>query len=324
MTGPAGEPDSPLLSIRNVSLSFGKLNALREVNLKVYPGEIFALLGMNGAGKTSLIESITGLQNRFTGEISVAGLDVRNNYRQTRQLIGLVPQELNFDGFFQAGETVTSQGRYFGIPAARDRARHLLARFSLASKEKANTRTLSGGMKRRLMICKALMHDPPLLFLDEPTAGVDVELREDLWKYVRELRSRGTTVFLTTHYLEEAETLADRVGILNEGRLLLVEQRDQLLARFGKKSLRLSLDATPDPALSSQIESLGARLSGPAQIDFHLAPAEENSPTGQRKTAELFSLLTTAGRKIIGVDTHRSRLEDIFRELLAQEKNSPS
>lgn len=231
----------PVLTIRDVSKSYGKLQALDHMSFQVLPGEIFALLGPNGAGKTTLIGCITGLISQFSGEIKIADRDVRKKARITRQLVGLVPQELNFDGFFTVEQVLFYQSGFYNIRPDKKKIHKILNDFGLYEKRKVNTRALSGGMKRRLMICKALMHDPILLFLDEPTAGVDVELREELWRYVQELKKNGVTIFLTTHYLEEAEQLADRIGIINRGKLLMVKDREHILNEFGKRWNRFTV-----------------------------------------------------------------------------------
>ncbi|MCC5788023.1 MAG: ABC transporter ATP-binding protein [Opitutales bacterium] len=309
----------PVLTVQGLSKTYGKLQALHNVNLEIEPGEIFALLGVNGAGKTTMIECICGLQAHFEGQISVAGFDVRKEYARARQITGLVPQELNFDGFFRSLETVSSQGGYFGLRQPDQKARALMKRLSLEGKEKDNTRNLSGGMKRRLMIAKALMHDPALLFLDEPTAGVDVELRDDLWEYVRELRGNGTTIVLTTHYLEEAEKLADRIGIINRGRLLLVERRDHLMDKFGRKRVTLRTAQPLPKHLSRELRIYQWEEGQENEYHFHFR-RDETEPTLPR----LFELLGQYGVSITDVETRQSRLEDIFRELLQSDDETTS
>jgi ABC-2 type transport system ATP-binding protein len=227
----------PVLRCRHVAKRYGKLTALRDLSLEVYEGEIFALLGPNGAGKSTLIHCITGLAKQSEGSIEVLGFDTIADFRTTRRLVGLVPQEINYDPFFTPLESLMIQMGLMGVKPNRERAESLLRTFALEEKRDADTRTLSGGMKRRLLVAKALVHEPRLLFLDEPTAGVDVELRRELWQEVEELRNAGTTIVLTTHYIEEAEQLADRIGILHKGELLLVESRESLLRRHGDRSL---------------------------------------------------------------------------------------
>jgi len=227
----------PVLRCRHVAKSYGKFTALEDLNLEVYQGEIFALLGPNGAGKSTLIHCITGLAKQSQGTIEVLGFDTIHDFRTTRRLVGLVPQEISYDPFFTPLESLMIQMGLMGVEPNRARAESLLKTFALDEKRDAYTRTLSGGMKRRLLVAKALVHEPRLLFLDEPTAGVDVELRQELWKEVEELREAGTTLVLTTHYIEEAEKLADRIGILHKGKLLLVESRESLMERHGGRSL---------------------------------------------------------------------------------------
>ncbi len=227
----------PVVSIRGVSKRFGTLVALDAVDLDILRGEIFALLGPNGAGKTTLISIVAGLTRATSGQIRVLGHDIAKEPRFARRAIGLVPQEINFDPFFTVEEALRIQAGYFDVRLSEERLTEILDALDLGAKRKANSRALSGGMKRRLLIGKALVHDPRVLFLDEPTAGVDVELRRSLWRYVRTLRDRGTTIVLTTHYLEEAEALADRVGVIDHGRLLVVEEKEALLRRHGGGSL---------------------------------------------------------------------------------------
>jgi ABC-2 type transport system ATP-binding protein len=227
----------PVLRCRHVAKRYGTLTAIRDLSLEVYEGEIFALLGPNGAGKSTLIHCITGLATQSEGNIEVLGFDTIADFRTTRRLVGLVPQEINYDPFFTPLESLMIQMGLMGVNPSQERAESLLRTFALDDKRDADTRTLSGGMKRRLLVAKALVHEPRLLFLDEPTAGVDVELRRELWQEVEQLRNAGTTIVLTTHYIEEAEQLADRIGILHKGELLLVESRESLLRRHGGRSL---------------------------------------------------------------------------------------
>ena len=226
-----------VLRCSHVTKRYGKFTALRDVSLEVYEGEIFALLGPNGAGKSTLIHCITGLAKQSEGTIEVLGFDTLRDFRTTRRLVGLVPQEINYDPFFTPLESLMIQMGLMGVEPDRERAENLLRTFALDEKRDAYTRTLSGGMKRRLLVAKSLVHQPRLLFLDEPTAGVDVELRRELWQEVEDLRAAGTTIVLTTHYIEEAEQLADRIGIIHKGELLLVEGRESLLERHDGRSL---------------------------------------------------------------------------------------
>ncbi|MEM7138280.1 MAG: ABC transporter ATP-binding protein [Myxococcota bacterium] len=227
----------PVLRCNHVTKQYGTFTALEDLSLDVYEGEIFALLGPNGAGKSTLIHCITGMAKQTQGTIEVMGFDTVRDFRTTRRLVGLVPQEINYDPFFTPVESLMIQMGLMGVEPDRERAEALLRTFALDDKRNAYTRTLSGGMKRRLLVAKALVHGPRLLFLDEPTAGVDVELRRELWQEVEELRASGTTIVLTTHYIEEAEQLADRIGVIHKGELLLVEPRESLLERHGGRSL---------------------------------------------------------------------------------------
>src|SRR5207237_4928143 len=227
------------------------------------------LLGPNGAGKTTLISLVAGTAKKTAGTVEVLGHDVERDYRFTRRAVGLVPQEINFDPFFTVEEALRFQAGYFGIELSEERLVELLSALGLLDKRDANTRALSGGMKRRLLIAKALVHRPAVLFLDEPTAGVDVELRRDLWAYVEKLKAEGTTVVLTTHYLEEAEALADRVAIIKAGKLLVVEDKAELMRQFGKRTVRLKLEPRLD-ALPDGVRVAGGALEeGGAQVAFH-------------------------------------------------------
>jgi len=226
-----------VLRCNHVTKRYGDFTALEDLSLEVYEGEIFALLGPNGAGKSTLIHCITGVSKQSEGTIEVLGFDTLRDFRTTRRLVGLVPQEINYDPFFTPMESLMINMGLMGVEPDRERAEDLLRTFALEDKRDAYTRTLSGGMKRRLLIAKALVHQPRLLFLDEPTAGVDVELRRELWQEVEDLRAGGTTIVLTTHYIEEAERLADRIGVIHNGELLLVEGRESLLERHDGRSL---------------------------------------------------------------------------------------
>ncbi|MFT3917568.1 MAG: ABC transporter ATP-binding protein [Anaeromyxobacteraceae bacterium] len=299
----------PVVSIEKVSKRFKAFTAVDGVDLDVRDGEIFALLGPNGAGKTTLISIVAGLLRATSGTVTVLGKDVVRDYRFTRRAIGLVPQELNFDPFLTVEETLRFQAGYFGLRLADARLEEILTALDLASKRGENTRALSGGMKRRLLIGKALVHEPKVLFLDEPTAGVDVELRRSLWAYVRTLRARGTTVVLTTHYLEEAEELADRVGVIDHGKLVVVEEKEALLRRYGGRTFRLVLErpaATLPPALAElggRLEAGGAVLSIEAGGSAQLGPA--------------LRAVQAAGLEVKDAETRRTTLEDVFVRLVS-------
>src|SRR5271169_701503 len=233
---------SPVISVTNLSKTYATgLQALKHIQLDIRRGEIFALLGPNGAGKTTLISIICGIVNRSEGTVLVDGHDIVTEYRAARSLIGLVPQELTTDAFESVWGTVSFSRGLFGKPPDPAHIEKVLKDLSLWSRKDSKVMTLSGGMKRRLMIAKALSHEPRILFLDEPTAGVDVELRKDMWDIVRALRATGVTIILTTHYIEEAEQMADRIGVINKGELILVENKAELMRKLGRKRLTLEL-----------------------------------------------------------------------------------
>ena len=231
-------PDQVVVSIKNLFKTYrGGFEALKDITLDIKRGEIFALLGPNGAGKTTLINIVTGLTRRTSGQVLVMGKDVDQDYRFTRSKIGLVAQEISLEILISIFDTVQLQAGYFGLKDGKIRAEKILKELSLWDKKNANAMSLSGGMKRRVMIAKAMVHEPDILFLDEPTAGVDLELRESLWKMVTKLRDQGKTIILTTHYLEEAQEMADRIGIINNGRLLMVDTKDNLIRENKNASL---------------------------------------------------------------------------------------
>jgi len=297
-----------VVTLRGVTKRYGDFAALDGVDLDVPRGEIFALLGPNGAGKTTLISIVAGLVRATAGTTEVLGRDVVTDYRFTRRAVGLVPQEINFDPFFTVEETLVIQAGYFGVRLSRERLEEILVALDLESKRHANTRSLSGGMKRRLLIGKALVHEPKVLFLDEPTAGVDVQLRQALWAYVRTLRARGTTIVLTTHYLDEAEELADRVAVIAEGRILVVEEKERLLERYAGKTLRVALSA-PAAELPRSLQALGARLEdGGTAVAVVAPPGASFGPA--------LAALAEAGLPVRDVETSRMRLEDVFVTLL--------
>jgi ABC-2 type transport system ATP-binding protein len=300
-----------VVSIRNVKKRFGAFEALAGIDLEIRAGEIFALLGPNGAGKTTLISIVAGLQRATEGQVRVMGRDVVTDYRFTRTLVGLVPQEINFDPFFTVEESLRIQAGYFGVALSEARLVEILEALDLAAKRKANTRALSGGMKRRLLIGKALVHEPKVVFLDEPTAGVDVELRQALWRYVRVLRDRGTTIVLTTHYLEEAEELADRVGVIDHGKLMVVEEKAALMRRYAGKTLHATL-ASPLASLPPQLAALGARLELEGRaVALSAEPGASFGPA--------LAAFAQAGLPVQDVETTRMTLEDVFVRLLRGE-----
>ncbi len=281
--------------------------ALKDINLDIRDGEIFALLGPNGAGKTTLISIICGIVSPSTGTVTVDGHDIISDYRAARSLIGLVPQELTTDAFETPPATMRFSRGLFGKPANPAHIEKVLKDLSLWDKKDDKIRMLSGGMKRRLMIAKALAHEPRILFLDEPSAGVDVELRKDMWQLVRQLRASGVTIILTTHYIEEAEDMADRVGVINNGEIILVEDKAELMRKLGKKQLTLDLReplAAIPAALAAYQLSLAA---GGLQLTYTYDTKSEY--TG---ITALLDDLAQAGIKFKDLQTTQSSLEDIF------------
>jgi len=287
--------------------------ALRDINLDISHGEIFALLGPNGAGKTTLISIICGIVTPSSGRVTVEGHDILTDYRATRSLIGLVPQELTTDAFETPPATMRFSRGLFGKPADPAHIERVLKQLSLWDKRDAKIRMLSGGMKRRLMIAKALAHEPRILFLDEPTAGVDVELRKDMWQLVRELRSTGVTIILTTHYIEEAEEMADRVGVINHGELILVEDKAELMHKLGKKQLTLEL-REPIAAIPEVLADYRLVLArdGKTLIYTYDTRSERTHIT------DLLEGVRNAGIKFRDLNTTQSSLEDIFVGLVKQ------
>jgi ABC-2 type transport system ATP-binding protein len=308
-----------LLDIDGLRKDFQGAVALDGVSLQIPAGEIFALLGPNGAGKTTLIGCVCGLVKKTSGRIRLFGTDVDLNGIRPRYDVGLVPQEINFDPFFTVEEALQIQLGYYGRKRDDARVAEVLAALNLTSKAKAATRALSGGMKRRLLIAKALVHRPKLLFLDEPTAGVDVELRRDLWTYVRKLRAEGMTIVLTTHYLEEAEELADRVGVINEGKLLVVEQKTALMDRLGERRLEVRFASAVDD-LPAPAEEAGLRLSPDGTRAVYL------ERPGARPANDVLRELYAAALPIAEVETRRARLEEVMLRVLKDRRalGSPS
>lgn len=300
---------TPVLEVEDLVKQYGALRALDGVSLRIEPGEIFALLGPNGAGKTTLIGAVCGLVRKTSGKVRLFGIDLDEDSVTPRYRVGLVPQEINFDPFFSVRESLRIQQGYFG--QARDEARvdELLAALSLTPKADSQTRALSGGMKRRLLIAKALVHRPKLVFLDEPTAGVDVELRRELWSYVRKLKAQGTTVVLTTHYLEEAEELADRVGVINQGKLLLLEEKGSLIARLGHRQLVVRF--------ASKVTDLPKGVEGVLGSDgLELRFLER---AGTSSSAQVLSALFASGLPVADVAMQPAKLEDIMVRVLRGE-----
>jgi len=301
--------NTPVLSLEGLQKSYGSFTALNDVTLDIRQGEIFALLGPNGAGKSTLIGTVCGMVKKTAGKVRLFGIDIDDDPVGPRYRVGLVPQEINFDPFFTPTECLEIQQGYYGQKPDPERIREVLEAMQLTSKANVVTRALSGGMRRRLLIAKALVHRPQLVFLDEPTAGVDVELRRDLWTYVRRLRAEGTTVVLTTHYLEEAEELADRVGVIDGGRLLLVEEKATLLQRLGERRIIVHLEK-PQAALPPQVAELGGVLS---EDGLSVSYREK---AGARGLRPLLAAIQTAGMPVNDLETQRPRLEDVLIQVL--------
>ena len=302
-----------IISISNLSKTYATgFRALKDINLDIRRGEIFALLGPNGAGKTTLIGIVCGILVATAGKVTVDGHDIIKDYRATRSLIGLVPQELHTDAFESVWGTVSFSRGLFGKPRDPAHIEKVLRALSLWDKKDDRIMTLSGGMKRRVLIAKALAHEPQILFLDEPTAGVDVELRKDMWQVVRDLRASGVTIILTTHYIEEAEDMADRVGVINKGEIILVENKAELVRKLGKKRMILylqkKLDALP-PALGAHALTLA---NGGSELVFTYDTQGER--TG---ITTLLDDLNRAGIQFRDLQTEQSSLEDIFVGLVS-------
>lgn len=304
----------PIIKVTDLNKTYASgFNALKSVNLEIENGEIFALLGPNGAGKTTLIGIICGTVNLTSGTVTVGGHDIISEFRTTRSMIGLVPQELTNNAFETVWNTVSFSRGLFGKRANPELIESILRDLSLWDKKDNQIMTLSGGMKRRVMIAKALSHEPQILFLDEPTAGVDVELRKDMWNTVRKLRETGVTVILTTHYIEEAEEMADRIGIINHGELILTENKDTLITKLGKKHLFLHLtgaiDAVPQSLAKHKLERAD---DGRTLIYTYDARADRTGITA------LLHDIAQAGLQFHDLETEQSSLEEIFVNLVKQ------
>ncbi len=307
-------PMQPVISISNLSKTYASgFQALKNINLDIYRGEIFALLGPNGAGKTTLISVICGIVNPGSGTVLADGHDIIKEYRQARSKIGLVPQELTTDAFESVWNTVSFSRGLFGTPPNPAHIEKVLKELSLWDKKDSKIMQLSGGMKRRVLIAKALSHEPQILFLDEPTAGVDVELRRDMWQLVRSLRDGGVTIILTTHYIDEAEEMADRVGVIDKGELILVENKVDLMRKLGKKRLILQLQ----DRLERVPDTLAAQ---PLQLSPDGRTLTYTYDTQSERTGitTLLQTLNDAGIRFKDLDTEESSLEDIFVSLVSR------
>jgi ABC-2 type transport system ATP-binding protein len=305
-----------IISVKDLSKTYASgFEALKHINLEIEQGEILALLGPNGAGKTTLISVICGIVTPTSGQVTVAGHDIVRDYRKARELIGLVPQEIALDIFTTPWNTARFSRGLFGKPPNDSHIEKVLRDLSLWDKKASKVIALSGGMKRRVVIAKALAHQPAILFLDEPTAGVDVELRKEMWQLVRELRANGVTIILTTHYIEEAQEMADRVGVIHKGELMLVEQKDELMRKMGRKELRIELidklDALP-PALAQQGLEL---INGGDMLRY-----EYDSEGNRASIAPVLGALTEAGIRFRDLDTTQRSLEEIFVQLVGESK----
>src|SRR5712691_2395659 len=311
---PAIAPMPSIISVSNLSKTYATgFRALKNVGLDIRRGEIFALLGPNGAGKTTLINIICGIVNRSAGDVSVDGRDILTDYRVVRAMIGLVPQELTTDAFETVWGTVSFSRGLFGKRKNPAHIEKVLKELSLWDKKDDEIRTLSGGMKRRVLIAKALSHEPQILFLDEPTAGVDVELRKDMWQVVRSLRASGVTIILTTHYIEEAQNIADRIGVINHGEIILIEDKAELMRKLGKKQLRLDLQKKID-AVPAELAAYNLTLAA-AGNELIYTYDTQGERTG---ITALLSDLNKAGIRFKDLSTTQSSLEDIFVGLVSR------
>jgi ABC-2 type transport system ATP-binding protein len=303
---------SSIVSIKDLSKTYNSgFEALKNINLDIKKGEILALLGPNGAGKTTLISTICGIVSPTSGTVTVDGNDIITDFRKTRQMIGLVPQELTLGAFEQVFQTVSFSRGLFGCKKDDDYLKQLLKDLSLYDKKDTEVRALSGGMKRRVLIAKALSHEPQILFLDEPTAGVDVELRKDMWKIVLQLQDKGVTIILTTHYIEEAEEIAERVGVINNGELLLVEKKELLMENFGKKQLVIELREAakeiPHTLHKHNVELTDDGLN----ISYTYDSKNEGS-----NIQEVLKEVSNSGLLLKDIKINQSSLEDIFVDLV--------
>ena len=308
---------SEILKISNVSKVYNnKFKALDNLSLKINKGEIFALLGPNGAGKSTLINTVCGILNFDAGSITVDELDIKKQYRKARSLIGIVPQELNLEAFETLWDNVNYSRGLYGKPPNHPYIEKLLKELSLWDKKNSKLRELSGGMKRRVLIAKALSHEPKLLFLDEPTASVDVELRKDMWEVVKRLKKEGVTIILTTHYIEEAEEIADRVGIINNGKIILVDEKESLIKKLGQKILKIEL--------TNSIEKIPPNLSSfnlEINSDMNILTYIYDTKGDNTGITSLLSEIKSLGMQLKDISTEQNSLESIFLNLVKESEN---
>ena len=305
---------APIISIRDLRKSYADgAEALKGISLDIEEGEVLALLGPNGAGKTTLISTVCGLARATSGSISVNGYDIVDDYRQARSLIGLVPQEIMLESFQKVKDALHNSRGLFNKPRDPAIVDDLLNKLSLWDKRDSQNMTLSGGMRRRVMIGKALSHQPRILFLDEPTAGVDVELRKEMWDIVSELKADGVTIILTTHYIEEAEAIAERVGVINGGELLLVEDKTTLMRKMGSKTLRIDLQE-PVTSIPDSLADYDLTLDAGGETFYYVYDSTEKRTGITRLLADM----NTSGLRIRDVQTSQSSLEDIFVNLVQE------
>ena len=305
-----------LISAKAVTKTYkGGFKALKSVDLDIHDGEIIALLGPNGAGKTTLISVICGIVTATSGTVTVGGYDIAGDFRKTRAMIGLVPQELTTDAFESVWATVSFSRGLFGKPANPAHVEKVLRDLSLWDRKDSKLMELSGGMKRRVLIAKALAHEPRILFLDEPTAGVDVELRKDMWSIVERLRAQGVTIILTTHYIEEAEAIADRIGVINKGEVIVVEDKDALMSKLGRKSLRLELHA-PIGRVPERLSEFAGALT--LSDDGNALTYEYDTTAERTGITRLLAGLSEADIRVSDLSTRQSSLEDIFVDLVRE------
>lgn len=308
--------DFPALQVRNLTKVYrGRggapdKTALKGINLEVKQGSFFGLLGPNGAGKSTLINIIAGLVNKTSGEVAVCGYDLERDMRHARSSVGVVPQELNLDAFFTPREVMEFQAGLYGVPRSKRRTDEILKAMGLSDKADGYARTLSGGMRRRLLVAKAMVHNPSVLILDEPTAGVDIELRQQLWSYVRQLNENGTTIILTTHYLEEAEELCDTIAIINHGEVVACEPTEKLLGRLDMKNVSLQLASDID-AVPAHLTRFNTTLSHGRQLDISYRPSET-------AMAEILKAAADDGLDIVDLTTQEPDLEDAFLQMTAR------